>query len=148
MFTAYLTQYHSREWEQLTAAGFLTAQVTNGMAIVVEADALITLKATGPPGCDICSPDNPAAWRYPVHAFESGVLPNHCSLDDFAVCQVCHELLQTGDRSALLDRAWELIGAGCDIPADHMLIVREQISLMQDGFFENRCGEPVALEAK
>src|ERR1700722_16174774 len=106
MLTCFLTQYHSREWEDLTAQGFLTAQVKNGMALVVEADALVLLESPAVPCCDICDSYSKAAWRYPVRSFQNEVLPNlvNHSVEDFAVCEACNVVIAADDRIGLLER--------------------------------------------
>lgn len=60
--------------------------------------------------CDFCSEPNPA-WKYPAMSFVDfemcGIASE--SVGDWAACDACHELIESGDMDGLANRSIALM---------------------------------------
>ena len=96
--------------------------------------------------CDFCSTPNPT-WRYPAKSFEAEQHGNvHINSEgDWAACDECHRLIQTGNREGLLTRTaqtyQEMFQTG--EPLGYLF---QMFQAMHAKFFANRVGEPVRVE--
>jgi hypothetical protein len=56
--------------------------------------------------CDFCSMPGPV-WRYPARSFVAYCAPNVAgeSVGDWAACDLCHVLIEAGDRRGLAQRS-------------------------------------------
>lgn len=89
--------------------------------------------------CDFCSTAGPR-WRYPATTFVE-MISGYGSVDDWAACTTCHDLIETGDdRSCrrLVDRAL------ARFPEAVRRAMRPGIAEFHDQFRSHRNGEAVA----
>ena len=98
-----------------------------------------------PPGCDFCDSNRRATWRYRAHDIvifeEKGTRAK--SESDWAACEDCHRLIESGDRNKLLDHAVRLIGRKWSVPITDP-VVRRSIQKIHDKFFEARFRNSIA----
>lgn len=90
--------------------------------------------------CDFCSSPHPA-WVFPAKSFAGPC--NTESSGDWLACNECHRLIEAGDREGLAARvrltpAFAVAGVEEDY-------AREFALRLQQGFFDNRAGEPRPL---
>ncbi|MCW5979600.1 MAG: hypothetical protein KIT09_16095 [Bryobacteraceae bacterium] len=97
--------------------------------------------------CDFCSEPN-VAWRYPAQSFLAYVIAGVFgeSVGDWAACRTCHELIETGDQSGLLERSLGTLlekNPGMR-PAEEEL--RRQLADFHRMFFSHRTGAAFSVE--
>ena len=95
--------------------------------------------------CDFCS-DPHVAWRYPAHSFVAyavaGIVGQ--SIGDWAACNVCHELIEVGDRAALVERSLSrLLEKHPDVRADEAEL-RSELASLHGMFFAHQTGAAAA----
>jgi hypothetical protein len=95
--------------------------------------------------CDFCS-DPDVAWRYPAKSFIAYAVGDIVgqSVGDWAACDTCHRLIETGDCNGLLERTLRtLFTRNPDMRwAEQEL--RDQIIVFHQMFFAYRIGAALA----
>lgn len=100
--------------------------------------------------CDFCSIPGDIFWTYPCNDFDYGIpeSPRDGSTGDWAACDTCHELIQAGERKAVIRRA---VDFELSQHPQHASIRHEiwgVISRIHNGFYDHRTGEPPFRETK
>jgi hypothetical protein len=86
--------------------------------------------------CDFCSGSS-VRWSYPAKTFRAFV---GTSVGDWAACERCHHLIESGDRDGLMKRSLiTFIVANPDMEPRASEVMRN-ISALHAMFFENRTG--------
>ena len=96
--------------------------------------------------CDFCS-DSPVTWRYPAQtfiAYETAGLVGQ-SVGDWAACNGCYELIQSGNREQLLERSLQNLIANNPDLSPVQEEIRQQIAHFHRLFFTYQTGAPVAV---
>ncbi len=98
--------------------------------------------------CDFCSEQGPG-WCYPATDFVAIRIGAVVSSSEggWAACDVCHALIQCGDRAALADRSAGLFVVANPESADVMDVLSEELRRIHDLFFDNRAGEAYPISA-
>ena len=96
--------------------------------------------------CDFCSEPN-VVCGYPAQNFVAyavaGVIGQ--SVGNWAACTVCHALIESGDRSGLLERSVRrLFEKHPDMRPDEAE-VREQLGAIHRMFFAHQTGAPLPV---
>ena len=98
--------------------------------------------------CDFCS-EQPVTWSYPARSFVAYVVGaiGGESVGDWACCDICHGLIESGDADALSERAIETLTAR----HPEMQPVREKLlqemKVLHKSFFDNRLGAALPLQS-
>ena len=88
--------------------------------------------------CDFCSAPEPnPSWQYPARSFKDHF--GSQSVGDWIACDVCHQLIEAGDRDGLAARVM-LTPTFRAFRLDPVAS-KEYARRLHDGFFENRMGE-------
>ena len=98
--------------------------------------------------CDFCSVPGPV-WRYPARSFVAYRAPNVAgeSVGDWAACDLCHALIEAGDRSGLAQRSLnELILKHPEAIAA-AAVLYEDLAVLHQQFFAHRSGTAVPITA-
>ena len=96
--------------------------------------------------CDFCS-GRSVVWRYPARSFFAYVVASIGgeSLDDWAACDECHNLIESGDSKGLKERSLATLLE----KHQEMVSVRDALGEHMAGlhmlFFENRTGAATPL---
>ncbi len=96
--------------------------------------------------CDFCSVPS-ATWRYPTRSFIAYRASNIAgeSVGDWAACDICYVLIESGDQQRLAERSLEqLIIKHPDAKAVADLLLHDLSELHQQ-FFEHRHGPAVRI---
>jgi hypothetical protein len=104
------------------------------------------LQLNGNLQCDFCSVPGPT-WRYPTRSFIAYRASNIAgeSVGDWAACDICHVLIETGDQQRLAERSLEqLIIKHPDAKAAADILLHDLSDLHQQ-FFEHRHGPAVRI---
>jgi hypothetical protein len=98
--------------------------------------------------CDFCS-EQPVTWSYPARSFVAyvvGAIESE-SVGDWACCDVCHALIESGDADALAERAIETLS----VRHPETRPVREELlremKVLHRFFFDNRLGAALPLQS-
>jgi hypothetical protein len=98
------------------------------------------------PMCDFCSAPH-VAWRFPAQTFVAYVVEGFVgqSVGDWAACSICRALIESGDRSALLERSLSMLLENHPEmqPDEHQL--REQLALFHRMFFAHQTGNALPV---
>ena len=99
--------------------------------------------------CDFCSKER-VRWDYPADDFEieiEGYGPTgHASREGWAACDVCHALIEAGDRDGLARRAATSFEAQFGVfPGDTRARVHREMRKLHDQFFAHRTGPGEAM---
>jgi hypothetical protein len=96
--------------------------------------------------CDFCSGPH-VVWRYPAESFIAYVMAGVVgqSVGDWAACSICHDLIETGNRRALLERSLQtLIEKNPEMrPAEAEL--RSHIAHFHRMFYASQTGRPLPV---
>ena len=98
--------------------------------------------------CDFCSAPAPK-WRYPARSFISYCVPNIAgeSVGDWAACDECHSLIESGDSRRLAQRSLdELIVKHPEASAAAPELYADLAELHRK-FFEHRTGPALTINA-
>lgn len=98
--------------------------------------------------CDFCSTPGPF-WRYPARSFVSYCAPNIAgeSVGDWAACEACHVLIESGDRHKLAQRSLDELLLKHPEASEAVNFLYWDLFELQAKFFEHRTGEPSPIEA-
>ena len=96
--------------------------------------------------CDFCSEPN-VVCGYPAQNFVAytvaGVVGQ--SVGDWAACTVCHALIESGDRSGLLERLVRRLFEKHPYMRPAEAEVREQLGAIHRMFFAHQTGAPLPV---
>lgn len=98
--------------------------------------------------CDFCSAPGPT-WRYPARSFICYCVPNIAgeSVADWAACDPCHSLIESGNRRDLAQRSLdELIMKHPEARAAATELY-EDLAELHRKFFEHRTGTALPIGA-
>jgi hypothetical protein len=98
--------------------------------------------------CDFCSDPN-VAWRYPARTFIAYAIAGFVgqSVGDWAACNICHALIEAGDRRALLERSLStLLEKDPEVRHDEAAL-RDELAGFHEMFFAHQSDEAVPLLA-
>lgn len=100
--------------------------------------------------CDFCSTPGELFWTYPCDSFNYGIpeSPRDGSLGDWAACDECHALLETGDHKTVTRRAVEFELSQHPEYSQMRHQIWGVIAHIHKGFREHRTGEPPFRETK
>jgi len=90
--------------------------------------------------CNFC--DNPGvSWQYPARSFDAipGVFG---SLDEWGACEICHDLIEVGDWTALAKRSAERICKD-NTKRDKCFAV---MLMLHSKFARHRTGDPFRID--
>jgi hypothetical protein len=90
--------------------------------------------------CDFCSSPGPS-WRYPCESFESSGpadWPTLVMVEDWGACGPCHDLIESGQDIALVERALLALPIESRLPA-----LRPVLMDLHNAFRAGRCGPAV-----
>jgi hypothetical protein len=90
--------------------------------------------------CDICYAETPT-WDYPVKSFQMPAL-NWVSIENWAACDTCHDLIEADDRIALNQRSLGtfILPDGSTPPEWERPFLLEIIEQLNEKFYANRLG--------
>ena len=97
--------------------------------------------------CDFCSRSR-VAWRYPARSFVAYVIASIGgeSVGDWAACDECHDLIESGDSKGLKERSLNaLIGRHPEMASVRDSLA-EHLAALHMLFFENRTGAATPLQ--
>ena len=91
--------------------------------------------------CDFCSEPN-VVWRYPAQSFiayaVAGVVGQ--SVGDWAACGICHRIIESGDRSGLMERSLRTLFEKCPEMRPAEAELREEIARFHEMFHAHQTG--------
>ncbi len=90
--------------------------------------------------CDFCSSPAPA-WSYPARTFDAKATVKGRSVGDWLACEVCHRLIEAGEREKLACRIL-LCPTVKQYNLDHAHAI-ELARRLHGEFFEHRSGPAV-----
>lgn len=93
--------------------------------------------------CDFCS-GAPVTWRYPTRTFKLTSI-RFRSVSDWAACDVCHALIEAGDREGLLTRTMATGQLPPGVTAAQLAEAKQTVRHGQALFFEMREGPPTRV---
>lgn len=100
--------------------------------------------------CDFCSNRFPS-WVHPSKDFALPEIGWVSSDGAWAACEACHELIENEEREKLASRAVRMYFYWNPLPAWQVRQIRRdlerKISMMHEGFWANRNGEPYRQSA-
>ena len=98
--------------------------------------------------CDFCSAPDPL-WRYPARTFLAYCLANVAgeSVGDWAACDVCHKLIEAGDRKGLAQHSLDELMLKHPETRPAAAVLYENLAELHDQFFEHRGGMAVPINA-